>query len=417
MVRNGAQQAVLRAKAEREGRSLLIETELNLTGRDKVRLNRQPVRRNDELFGAVLVTIFSPDDIEMVKGGPQLRRQYLDDLLGALQPKHNAACSELERILKQRNALLRSAGGVLRGSMASTLDIWDEKLASVGEAIADAREALIGTLEKATDDAYLQLSRHQKTRQRAGGGFGLRTQLARPSPVSAERGQGGRRPARRDERGAAARRALHVGQGAGGPYASVAGGATEPGPLTSVGRPCAGQRPARLEPGIAARRRVLRARPRPQRGTGVVLAGRAGAADDRRPGPAGIAGDALGSRSRRGCRTGWSLSVMAPTGERKDDPRRISASLPEAARLIGAPGAMELAAVQRAWADVVGEQAAAHLRPQAFTGGVLTVAADHHAWATELRLLASDLLKRLQVPCPSVRSIVVVVSPGQGLNW
>ena len=162
MVRNGAQQAVLRAKAEREGRSLLIETELNLTGRDKVRLNRQPVRRNDELFGAVLVTIFSPDDIEMVKGGPQSRRQYLDDLLGALQPKHNAACSELERILKQRNALLRSAGGALRGSMASTLDIWDEKLASVGEAIAGAREALIGTLEKATGEAYMQLSRQQK---------------------------------------------------------------------------------------------------------------------------------------------------------------------------------------------------------------------------------------------------------------
>ncbi len=108
---------------------------------------------------------------------------------------------------------------------------------------------------------------------------------------------------------------------------------------------------------------------------------------------------------------------MAPTGERKDDPRRISASLPEAARLIGAQGAMELAAVRRAWADVVGQQAAAHLRPKAFTGGVLTVAADHHAWATELRLLASDLLKRLQVPCPSVRSIAVVVSPGQGLNW
>ena len=129
MVRNGASQAVLRATADREGRSLLIETELNLTGRDKVRLNRQPVRRTDDLFGLVLVTIFSPDDIEMVKGSPQSRREYLDDLAAALQPKHKAACSELERVLKQRNALLRSAGGTLRGSMVSTLDIWDEKLA------------------------------------------------------------------------------------------------------------------------------------------------------------------------------------------------------------------------------------------------------------------------------------------------
>jgi len=157
-VRNGADRAVLRATADREGRSLLIETELNLTGRDKIRLNRQPVRRNDDLFGVVLVTVFSPDDIEMVKGGPHSRREYLDDLGGALQPKHKAACTELERVLKQRNALLRSAGGTLRGSMAGTLEIWDEKLAQVGEVVAESREALVGTLEKRVDEAYRVLS-------------------------------------------------------------------------------------------------------------------------------------------------------------------------------------------------------------------------------------------------------------------
>jgi DNA replication and repair protein RecF len=159
MVRNGAEHAVLRASANREGRSLLIETELNLTGRDKIRLNRQPVRRSDDLFGVVLVTVFSQDDIEMVKGSPNSRREFLDDLAAALQPKHKAACTELERVLRQRNALLRSAGGALRGSMASTLEIWDEKLAQVGEAIAEAREALIGMLEKRVDEAYRQLSR------------------------------------------------------------------------------------------------------------------------------------------------------------------------------------------------------------------------------------------------------------------
>jgi DNA replication and repair protein RecF len=161
MVRKDAQQGVIRANANREGRSLLIETELNLVGRDKVRLNRQPVRRNDDLLGVVLVTIFSPDDIEMVKGGPQSRRDYLDDLLVALQPKHNAARSELDRVLKQRNALLRSAGGLLRGSMVSTLDIWDQKLAGVGETIAEAREALVDTLDKSTDHTYRQLSGEQ----------------------------------------------------------------------------------------------------------------------------------------------------------------------------------------------------------------------------------------------------------------
>jgi DNA replication and repair protein RecF len=158
VVRRGADQAVLRARANREGRSLLVETELNITGRDRVRINRQPLRRNDELLGAVLVTIFTPDDIEVVKGGPQSRRQYLDDLLMVLQPKYGSACTELERVLKQRNALLRSANGVLRGTMSSTLDVWDEKLATVGEVIADGREALMGTLEKQVNKAYHQLS-------------------------------------------------------------------------------------------------------------------------------------------------------------------------------------------------------------------------------------------------------------------
>jgi predicted nucleic acid-binding Zn ribbon protein len=99
------------------------------------------------------------------------------------------------------------------------------------------------------------------------------------------------------------------------------------------------------------------------------------------------------------------------------EPRRVAASLPEAARLIGAQGAIELAAVREVWSAVVGAQAAGHAWPKSFTMGVLTVAADHHAWATELRLLASELLRRLQGPCPSVRSIVVVVSPREGLNW
>jgi len=158
LVRLGAAQAVIRAKADREGRSVLVEAEVHLEGRDKVRLNRQPLRRNDDLLGAVLVTIFSPDDIDVVKGGPHLRREYLDDLLATLQPKHHAACVELERVLKQRNALLRSAGGVLRGSMASTLDIWDSKLATVGEAIAGGREAIIVPLQDETDKAYARLT-------------------------------------------------------------------------------------------------------------------------------------------------------------------------------------------------------------------------------------------------------------------
>jgi predicted nucleic acid-binding Zn ribbon protein len=84
---------------------------------------------------------------------------------------------------------------------------------------------------------------------------------------------------------------------------------------------------------------------------------------------------------------------------------------------MGADGAVELAKVREAWAEIAGASTAAHAWPKSLVSGVLTVATDHHAWATELRLFASELLKRLQVRCPSVRSIVVVVSPGQRFPW
>jgi predicted nucleic acid-binding Zn ribbon protein len=112
------------------------------------------------------------------------------------------------------------------------------------------------------------------------------------------------------------------------------------------------------------------------------------------------------------------MAPSRPPGPRgPSEPKRVSDSLPEAARIIGARGAIELATVRQAWPEIVGPQAAAHAWPKAFASGVLTVATDHHAWATELRLVASDLLNRLQGPCPAVQSIVVVVSPGPALNW
>lgn len=178
LVRNGQQQAVLRAQADRAGRNLLVEAELNLTGRDRFRLNRQPLRRNDDVLGSVLATIFSPDDIEVVKGAPQLRRDYLDDLVVSLRPKHHAARAELERVLKQRNALLRSASGVLRPNVAGVLDVWDAKLAAVGEAMAQERESLVSYLRPEVDLAYSRLSNAG-----AGGVVGLRYERSWHGPL------------------------------------------------------------------------------------------------------------------------------------------------------------------------------------------------------------------------------------------
>ena len=159
MVRRGSERAVLRADAEAAGRELLVEVEITSTGRGRASLNRQPLRRNPDIQEALRATVFSPDDLELVKGGPAGRRRYLDETLVALHPRHEALRRDLERILRQRTALLRQAAGrPLTPDVALTLDVWDTKLASVGEALADARAELVERLRPLVDEAYRQLA-------------------------------------------------------------------------------------------------------------------------------------------------------------------------------------------------------------------------------------------------------------------
>lgn len=159
LVRQGCERAVIRAEAEREGRALLIEAELAHTGRDRIQVNRQPLRRARDLLGALRVSAFSPDDLVLVKGVPGERRRYLDDTLVALHPRSDKLRTDLDRILRQRNALLRQSGGRLRDEIALTLDVWDARLAEVGEALATARVDLLERLEPLLAKAYDQLAR------------------------------------------------------------------------------------------------------------------------------------------------------------------------------------------------------------------------------------------------------------------
>ena len=159
LVRNGCPRAVVRAEAERHGRSLLLEAEINLTGRDRVLVNRQPLRRTRDLLGALRVSVFSPDDLALVKGGPGERRRLLDDTLVALHPRHDGLRNDVERILRQRNAVLKHSGGGAGGDILTTLDVWDAKLAEVGEALARAREELVDALEPAVGKSYDQVAR------------------------------------------------------------------------------------------------------------------------------------------------------------------------------------------------------------------------------------------------------------------
>ena len=143
LVRTGAERAILRAEVENGNRTTLLEVELAASGRNRMQVNRNPVTRVRDLLGHFVATVFGPDDLVLVKGGPAGRRRYLDDLLVAMHPRHHGLITDLERILRQRNALLRQAGGRMTREIASTLDVWDDKLAGVGDELGCARRDLV----------------------------------------------------------------------------------------------------------------------------------------------------------------------------------------------------------------------------------------------------------------------------------
>jgi len=154
LVRDGDERAVLRAEIRGGTRTTLVEAELARSGRDRVLVNRTPLRRGRDLLGTLRTTVFSPDDLALVKGGPGERRRFLDDLLVACAPRHAATRADLERILRQRGALLRSSGGRATPDVVTTLDVWDAKLTEVGEALGRARAKLVERLGPLVSSAH-----------------------------------------------------------------------------------------------------------------------------------------------------------------------------------------------------------------------------------------------------------------------
>ncbi len=158
LVRSGADTAVIRAEASAGERGVLVEAEVGRSGRPRVLVNRQRLVRTRDLHGIVRATVFHPDDLVLVKGAPAERRRFLDDTLAALHPRHDQARRDLERILRQRNTLLKQAGGRVTGDIAFTLDVWDARLADVGTAVADARAELTAALAPLVALGYAEVA-------------------------------------------------------------------------------------------------------------------------------------------------------------------------------------------------------------------------------------------------------------------
>jgi DNA replication and repair protein RecF len=187
LVRFGASQAVVRAAVVRDGRETLLELELNPGRANRARLNRSPLPRPRDVLGTLRTVLFAPEDLALVKGDPSERRRLLDELLVARQPRWAGVRGDYERIVKQRNALLKSAAPVLRrggqgqqarrrlaegvsseeerSSALHTLDIWNGHLAQVGSQLLYARLRLLRDLVPYLGKAYDQVSAGQSDAQ------------------------------------------------------------------------------------------------------------------------------------------------------------------------------------------------------------------------------------------------------------
>ncbi|KUH37076.1 MULTISPECIES: DNA replication/repair protein RecF [Streptomyces] len=162
LVRIGADRAVIRAAVRQGERQQLVELELNPGRANRARVNRSSQVRPRDVLGIIRTVLFAPEDLALVKGDPGERRRFLDELITARSPRMAGVRSDYDRVLKQRNTLLKTAamarrhGG--RSMDLSTLDVWDQHLAHVGAELLAQRLDLVATLQPLAVKAYEQLA-------------------------------------------------------------------------------------------------------------------------------------------------------------------------------------------------------------------------------------------------------------------
>lgn len=164
MIKAGAERAIVRAAVVRDGRTAVLEVQLNPGKANQARINRSPLPRAREIIGLVRTVVFSPEDLTLVKGDPSDRRRFLDDLLILRTPRLAGLRADYDRVLKQRNSLLKTAGNARRGSTSAegalaTLGVWDEHLVRVGAELLVERIRLVEELRPYVGKAYATVAR------------------------------------------------------------------------------------------------------------------------------------------------------------------------------------------------------------------------------------------------------------------
>ncbi|HWM36947.1 MAG TPA: DNA replication/repair protein RecF [Streptomyces sp.] len=162
LVRMGAQRAVVRAAVRQGDRQQLVELELTPGRANRARINGSSQVKPRDVLGILRTVLFAPEDLALVKGDPGERRRFLDELVTARSPRMAGVRSDYDRVLKQRNSLLKSAAMARRHGGRqldlSTLDVWDEHLARVGAELLAHRLELTAALRPLADKAYERLA-------------------------------------------------------------------------------------------------------------------------------------------------------------------------------------------------------------------------------------------------------------------
>ncbi len=164
LVRQGASQAIIRAAVVRDDRRAVLEIEINPGKSNRARINKSPLPKAKELLGLVRTVVFSPEDLALVKGDPAERRRFADDLLVQISPRFAGTRADYERVLKQRNSLLKTARGNRRArendeTLLSTLAVWDARVAELGADIMRRRIELVDDLTPLVGKAYEAVAR------------------------------------------------------------------------------------------------------------------------------------------------------------------------------------------------------------------------------------------------------------------
>jgi DNA replication and repair protein RecF len=159
LIKQGESKAIIRILARFDDRENLLEIELNTQGSNRARINKGDASRVRDVLGYVNAVIFSPEDLDIVKRDPSNRRAFIDELIVQLTPRMAGVYSDYERVLKQRNTLLKSARNIPTGSSSlSTLDSWDQSLVRIGSEIISARFDITARLAPHLQEAYAAIA-------------------------------------------------------------------------------------------------------------------------------------------------------------------------------------------------------------------------------------------------------------------